>query len=135
MHNPSGDGQNWVSLDYLYYNAKDGTKYRVGILATTDGPSIPPKLVSLISPFGPINLPAVLHDGLFRSTVQQLIDGVWRAVQLGPDKNDALFDEAMESRKMNSIERLEVFRAVKMFGNAALANDLAQPIITQSKLP
>lgn len=125
---PTGDGRNFFLQGNLYYIAKDGTNYRGIIGSPTDGASTPKAIWNFYPPFGDYWLAAILHDCCFRSNLEQNVGGAWIRVQLGEQKNDDLFNEAMESLGVSKFDRLTIYNAVKQFGNAAFVEDLAKPI-------
>lgn len=127
--NPSGDGLNLVLGGYLYYDANDGTHWRLFPSATTDGPSIPQALQSLIKATGASFLPGVLHDGLWRGYAEkQLPDGSWQRSIPDYETSTLLFREALLNQGMNPIEAEVLYLAVMKFGGDARLDDMALPI-------
>lgn len=125
---PSGDGRNFVLLEYLYYTAKDGTQYRGIPDSETDGASTPQEIWIKYPPFGKWWLPAVLHDCGYRCCLEVLKEDKWTRIQLQRDVIDSLFLEAMEEQGVSYIDREVIYQAVKNFGATAFGEDASQPI-------
>lgn len=127
---PTLDGQNWELKGPLWYISKNGSIYCIPALSTTDGPSIPPTVLSIISPFGPIWGPSILHDSGFRGTLLIWNTATQRLVPANHNMAtlDALFDEAMEVYGMDPNARRIVFGAVERFGEPSFVSDLSQSI-------
>lgn len=124
-----GDGLNWILADYLRYDANDGTSWRLFPSSSTDGPSIPQALQSLIKATGASFLPGVLHDGLWRGYAEkQLPDGSWQRSIPDYETSTLLFREALLNQGMNPIEAEVLYLAVMKFGGDARLGDMALPI-------
>lgn len=125
----SRDGLNVILLDYLEYEAKDGTRYRCIPGSASDGASTPPEIWIKYPPFGTYWPAAVLHDCCYRTTIEKLMpSGQW--IRIAADKNlaDSLLLEAMESLGVSEFDRQAIYNAVKDFGDSAYIGDMAQPI-------
>lgn len=125
---PSLDGKNFILLGPLDYIARDGTHYRAITGTTTDGPSIPPKLASVVSSFGPIWAPAILHDAAYRATLVKVTAAGESVADLTKAQRDSLFSEAMDVNGVPETERIVVYSAVHYGGESSLEGDLALPI-------
>lgn len=122
---PQGDGRNWTLMGCLYYTAADGTQYRGMPGGTTDGPSVPDALDSVESPFGPVWLPAVLHDLAYRVYLEVMSNGFWMIAVLPKDACDNLFNEAMISTGVPHAKRLIFYEAVHLGGQSSFDYDRA----------
>lgn len=127
--NPSGDGENYILLDYLYYTSINNTQYRGIVGGTTDGPSVPALAQLAIKRTGAdIYLPCVLHDLAYRCFLEQLINGQWKRVQLDYNQCNQLLNEAMISTGTKDAKRIIISETIKLFAVKAFTDDLAQPI-------
>jgi hypothetical protein len=127
---PSGDGRNFVLSDYLYYTTSCGTEYRGIVGATTDGASTPREIWNVYPPFGKYWLAAILHDFAYRGMLEEKMDsGLWVRVQLPFNECNDLLMDAMKQLGIDILTRNIIYNAVKVAGQDAFLNDLAQPDI------
>ncbi len=126
----TSDGWHVALLEYLYFTSRSGRRFRGRIGAKSDGASTPRVIWVKFPPFGPYWLPAVLHDCGYNGELEEWLDGQWKRVMLSKSENDGLILEAMEDQGCPEIDRLEIYEAVKNFGNTAISEDLAKPIDT-----
>lgn len=123
---PTMDGQNFVVRGALFYKAKDGNIYCVPDGSTTDGPSIPQLLLSVISPFGyKIWGASIFHDAWFRGFLLVWLNGIFVGANHNKEQATNLFDEIMEVCGMEDAERQEVFQSVKWGGEIPFEDDLS----------
>jgi len=124
------DGQNWLLAPRmpLVYVRPDGTILVMVPGAATDGPSIPDAVRNILKPYGKLWLCGVIHDGIYRSCVVRLVNGVLEVVLYNQADGDALIYEAMRLHGVPAAEELVVYGALRMFGSFAWSGDLAATI-------
>lgn len=129
LHCPTFDGKNFILLGNLDFIASDGTHYRAIRGTSSDGPSIPQRLWSAISPVGAVWACGVLHDAAYRGTLVVVnADGTESTVTLDRAQRDGLLMDAMIAQGIGEVERQEVYQAVRLAGESSLEGDLALPL-------
>ncbi|MGB7767441.1 MAG: DUF1353 domain-containing protein [Verrucomicrobiia bacterium] len=127
----SSDGRNFELVCSFDYLARDGTRYRAPIGATSDGCSTPPELWSLmgkqwLAPFGTYWPAAFIHDGAYRNWLQRIDDaGRVQTANLSKEQSDNLFAELMELLGTSIGERSAIYEGVHELGWRAFREDRA----------
>ncbi len=131
----TGDGLDDVLLQPLDFIRKDGTRLRCPNGGTTDGLSVP-KGIRILPGYdatGDDWFSGVLHDSGYRRQLMMFRDGFWiKAVPdvYGREDIDGLILEAMELQGVGFIRRHTIYRALRMFGQAAFDADACK--VTQA---
>lgn len=123
------NGKNWTLVGALFYLANDGTLYAAAQSASTDGPSVPQQLQSIVAATGDIFMPGVLHDALWRGyAMKRQPDGSWRQIFVDYATSTGLFKEAMLNNGVTFAEAEVAYDAVMEFGQSSFVQDLAAPL-------
>ena len=120
---PLADGKNWILVTALEYEREDGTILRAPAGMHTDGPSIPPRLESIIHQHGSHYLPCIMHDAAYEDQLESFIGGVWTRTTLDKAACDKLLWEAMGAVGTPFLERRIIFEAVNLAGREAFDED------------
>lgn len=96
-------GKAFLVLKPFYYQAKNGTWYKIPKDLRTDFASVPPVLRNIISRTGKYNYAAVLHDWLCEYKIVER------------KKADKLFLEAMKCLGVGWLKRRTMYAAVRVY--------------------
>ncbi len=129
----SQDGRNWKLLTPMVYKSKSGRIFIVPRGCSTDGPSIPSILFSLLPPTGDYYQSCILHDSGYQNTLLE-----WPSNTLLPDfkqpyaaskanlsksECDSLLKEAMELSGVDEITANIIYQGVNLGGATAFKED------------
>lgn len=128
---PTLDLQNWFLNGPLFYRDRYGKIYCVPGNGTTDGPSIPKFVRSLINMFGTgIGGGSIVHDAGYRRFLL-----VWNVelkkflpANLNEFEINALYQNIMQDYKTDNADIYAIFQSLQKFGNFAFNNDVSNPI-------
>jgi len=129
------DGLNDILLSVLDYTSADGRQFRCPIGGTTDGLSVPRCVQNIIPATGGDWFSGVLHDSGYRN--QLLVytgDGSWSIANLSQAECDALILEAMETQGVSWIARHTIYRALRIAGRFAFADNRSPAGIIRNQL-
>lgn len=131
----TADGLQDKLLTPLLYQANDGTLYRAPIGGTTDGLSVPRCVQNIIPATGGDWFSGVLHDSAYRRQLQKWDDGFqdWVMANLSQAAADNLILEAMETQGVGFFMRHTIYRALRLFGWKAYADNAKQITIPRSE--
>jgi hypothetical protein len=109
------DGKNWLVSDGFTYwlNKNEFVDIPSGFL--TDFASIPrPLKVLWPSPGGPWDLPAVVHDYLYRYAEVEHVNGSLRTINRG--EADQIFRDGMDLQEVRESAEACIYRGVRLGG-------------------
>jgi hypothetical protein len=119
----SRDGQRFTLEEPLELVTETGTHYQVPPGSQTDGASTPRAMWTLLPPFGPYWLAALVHDAAYRATLERLDSGVWMPAFLTKDQCDSLLLDCMCALGVDESIREEIYNGVKFGGWKAFSED------------
>lgn len=126
---PTGDGRNFILLDYLYYVSPNGDKFRCIPHSRTDGGTIPQELWSFQAPFGVEWLSFILHDCLYQGNIEKCIgNNSWIRIQMSFDEGNEMLLQALLADGVSKTRAYIIYYAVKAFGENDFSEDLEKPI-------